>query len=612
MASIAKMIPLTGDQIRPHGWLKKQLRLQADGLAGNLDKIWPDVRDSKWIGGKQEGWERVPYWLDGFIPLAYLLDDADLKARARRYIDGILERQAEDGWICPCEEHERANYDTWAALLITKVLCQYAEYSGDERIENALYRCFRQLDGFIDFSTLRTWGAARWYEGLIGLQWLYNRRPEPWMEKLAAKLRFQGFDYEEIFKTFVPAPPQRHWDLQTHVVNLAMSLKQEALYNRFIQKPVGDFAKRALTALQTHHGQASGHFTGDECLSGTSPIQGTELCGVVEAMYSYEHLLAIDGDPFWGDQLERTAFNSLPATCSADMWTHQYDQQTNQVRCALLPVDHIVFRTNGPDAHRFGLEPNFGCCTANMGQGWPKLAASAFMQKENGLALSVLLPVSVETTIQDVSVKISVETEYPFRDTLSLHVTAAAPVSFPLFVRIPGFASKAEIDGKETQTGAFARIDRTWQGTQTLRLSLSFRQEILKRPNGLYCLRRGPLLFAMPVAEEWIRKERPDAAPPRIFPYCDYDIVPKEAWGYGFTQGEGELVYHPLPEMPFDTDAPAVEIRMPLAPLAWKEENGVARLLPESTLPLSAPIVRRLIPYGCTQLRLTEMPLIQE
>ena len=62
-------------EIKPEGWLLNQLRIQAAGLSGNLDKFWPDIKDSKWIGGSAEGWERVPYWLDGFIPLAWLLDD---------------------------------------------------------------------------------------------------------------------------------------------------------------------------------------------------------------------------------------------------------------------------------------------------------------------------------------------------------------------------------------------------------------------------------------------------------------------------------------------------------------------------------------------------------
>ena len=72
---------LTTNELRPAGWLKWQLQVQAEGLSGHLDLVWPDIKESKWIGGDKEGWERVPYWLDGFIPLAYLLDDEELKKR---------------------------------------------------------------------------------------------------------------------------------------------------------------------------------------------------------------------------------------------------------------------------------------------------------------------------------------------------------------------------------------------------------------------------------------------------------------------------------------------------------------------------------------------------
>ena len=84
---------LTVKEIEAKGWLKKQLEIQAKGLSGNLHKIWPDVRDSKWIGGEREGWERVPYWLDGFVPLAYLLKDEAMISVAKSYIDKILEGQ---------------------------------------------------------------------------------------------------------------------------------------------------------------------------------------------------------------------------------------------------------------------------------------------------------------------------------------------------------------------------------------------------------------------------------------------------------------------------------------------------------------------------------------
>ena len=136
---------LTSKELKPTGWIKRQLEIQAAGLCGNLDKIWPDVRDSAWIGGNREGWERVPYWLDGFIPMAYFLDDKDLITRAKKYIDAIISSQNDDGWICPCSNEERENYDVWAALLISKVLAMYADFEGDDRIVDVLTKCFKSL-----------------------------------------------------------------------------------------------------------------------------------------------------------------------------------------------------------------------------------------------------------------------------------------------------------------------------------------------------------------------------------------------------------------------------------------------------------------------------------
>ena len=101
--------PFPTIEIHPSGWLHRQLEIQAEGLSGHLDEFWPDIHDSQWIGGSCEGWERVPYWLDGFLPLAWLLQRDDLKQKAQRYIDAILDRQCEDGWLCPCSEEERAN-----------------------------------------------------------------------------------------------------------------------------------------------------------------------------------------------------------------------------------------------------------------------------------------------------------------------------------------------------------------------------------------------------------------------------------------------------------------------------------------------------------------------
>ena len=42
----AKYRALTAQQIKPEGWLLRQLEIQAEGLSGHLDLVWPDIRES--------------------------------------------------------------------------------------------------------------------------------------------------------------------------------------------------------------------------------------------------------------------------------------------------------------------------------------------------------------------------------------------------------------------------------------------------------------------------------------------------------------------------------------------------------------------------------------
>ncbi len=595
--------------LKPTGWLKKQLEVQADGLSGNLDRVWPDVRDSAWVGGDREGWERVPYWLDGFIPLAYLLDDADRIARAKRYMDAIMDKQAEDGWICPCKPEERCHYDLWAALLMGKVLMVYADCAGEDtpdgqRAVDALHRMLRHLNGFINGSTLHGWGAARWFEGVIPALWLYERRPEDWIIDLCHKLEIQGFDWVKALSSTIWETHTTGWDFLTHVVNVAMMLKCDALMSRVRGGDPNAFARAAMDTLLREHGMACGHFTGDECLSGTSPIHGSELCSVVEAMYSYEILFSITGDTYWLDRLETTGFNALPATFSPDMWTHQYDQLSNQV--AAVPVGPIL-RANGPEAVMFGLEPNFGCCTANLSQGFPKMALSTFMKCEDGIASCVPAPAVLRTTVGGAKVQAELDTAYPFRNALTYRITTDRAVRFTLRIRIPSCAVAATVNGEAVEPGTMYEVRRRWEGEMVLRVELAFETTFVSRPDEMWAVRRGPLLYALPMEAKWEKREYEAGGVPRVYPYCDYLVTPTSAWAYGFAgdtaafvPGEGEVT------SPFASSLPPVWLEAPMAPIAWSYAEGHCARLPDSREATGPVEIKRLVPYGWAKLRITE------
>jgi len=610
--------------VRPSGWLRRQMEIQAAGLGGHLDETWADVgSNSGWLGGTGESWERGPYFLDGLVPLAYLLDDDRLKAKAQRYIDWTLTHQAANGMIGPS-----SNDDWWPRMVMLKVLAQYEEATGDPRVIPVMSRYFEHQLVALPGRPLRDWGKFRWQDNALVVIWLYNRTGDPKLIDLARLLHQQGFDWQADFADFKYTKritPEMiklsehnglgDYALSTHGVNNGQALKAAPVWS-VISRNEADRGglKQMLTALDTYHGLPNGMFSCDEHFAGKNPSQGSELCTVVETMFSLEQSLAILGDASIGDRLEKIAFNALPGTFTDDMWAHQYNQEPNQVEVSL---HREPWTTDGPESNLYGLEPNFGCCTANFHQGWPKFTASLWMAShDGGLVAAAYSPCEVHTTVGTTAVHLLEETEYPFRGTVRITVKPAAQVRFPLRLRIPAWAegTTMHLNGQAlpvSEAAGFATIDRTWGAGDVVEVQFPLAPRVAEGYKESVSIERGPLVFSYPIGEDWVKLRARGMT-------ADWQVFPSSQWNYALAVNAGDahalaVEEHPIPATPFALAGAPVMLEVSARKVpAWRAVDGVADPVPQSPVASAEAEERiKLVPYGAAKLRITSFPRLK-
>lgn len=615
--------------IKAEGWLLQQLQRQASGLTGHLDEVYPEVMGpaNAWLGGDGDAWERGPYWIDGLLPLAYILDDASLKEKALKWVEAILQSQQENGYFGPSEDHpfvyglqRGKTHDWWPRMVALKIVQQYYSATGDARVIDFLTKYFRyQLETLpeLPLNHWSEWAQERGADNLEVVMWLHGITHEEWLLELADLIHSQSTDWASMFREGVIFTRQG----SVHTVNLAQGFKAPVVWWLYSNWEGDVLApRRAMELIRNTFGFPTGLWAGDEQVQFGDPARGSELCAAVEMMFSLEEMLRLSGENIWADQLERIAYNALPTQITDDFSAKQYYQQVNQVACTR---EDRPFSTPhyGTDT-MFGTLNGYPCCVSNMHQGWPKFTQNLWYATEDrGLAALLYAPCTVKATVAGgIPITITETTDYPFRERVTMKIRFTGGIKrtqFPLTVRIPAWSKGGvvNINGvkQDIRPGAGVfRINRVWSSGDVITIDFKAAVEAEQWYGGAWTIVRGPLVYALKMDEKWTWK--PFDGEDRWFGPGAWEVTSTTPWNYCLMRDSFKAddcrvsLSDSVSAYPWNLENAPVTITVPARELpGWKDPGQVAYWT-EDGLDVGPETTIDLIPYGCTTLRIAEFP----
>jgi len=583
------------------------------------------------------------------VPLAWLLNDVNLQKKVKKYIDWTLEHQRPSGYFGGITKYERekdttvtvknmkdAGDDWWPKMVMLKVMKQYYQATGDVRVIDFMKKYFQfQLAALKNAPLGRwtEWATSRGADNVMMAQWLYQVTKDESLLDLAALIESQSFNWSEWIGNrdwVIWAATYQNDDrwMHRHGVNVGMAIKSPAInYQRTGDEKYLKALKTGFNDLMTLHGLPMGIFSADEDLHGNDPTQGTELCAIVESMYSLEEIAAITGDAYYLDALERMTFNALPSQTTDDYNNKQYFQIANQVQ-----ISRGVFNFSLPFEREMnnvlGMRSGYTCCLANMHQGWTKFAQHLWYKNgKNGVAALAFSPNILKTTVGSANTEIEIaeNTSYPFDDRIQFDLKMKTQVEFPFEIRIPAWCKEpsVKVNGKKVQVENGAQIiaiNRKWSNLDQVVVHFPMEVTTSNWGRNSVAVERGPLVYALKIKERWEKGHEATEG--------DYfSVFPDSEWNFGLTL---DAVKNPEEKMRATEIKPAgndfvwnlnhapIEITVPGKQIpGWKAVEGVA----------FQPVTSRegvykgkvsdkinqltLVPIGCTKVRIVAFPVVK-
>ncbi|MBV8402784.1 MAG: glycoside hydrolase family 127 protein [Gammaproteobacteria bacterium] len=184
-------------------------------------------------------------------------------------------------------------------------------------------------------------------------------------------------------------------------------------------------------------------------------------CGAYAHFKLTRYLLRVSGDSRYGDSMERVMYNTVLGAkpLQADGRAFYY-------------ADYNLSGRKVYSSHRFP------CCSGTLPQVATDYGINAYFRDAGGIYVNLYLPSKARFTCGTTRCSLRQSGDYPFADTVAMHLGTSAPQEFAVRVRIPAWASNArlEVNGHRwkgaADPGSFAVVARRWRDGDRLDLEL--------------------------------------------------------------------------------------------------------------------------------------------
>ena len=616
----------TVSDIHPQGWLKTLMQRQHDGLTGHPEALSYPYNSCLWAGeisrpdeSYGDNWwryEQTAYYTDGMLRLGYELGAQEMIDKAMEGIEYTLTHPDENGVL----GNSTLVGITWPMSVFFRVLQAKYEHDGDERIPAALER------HYLNFTAEELAGGivgGRNIMSIEGILWTYGKTGNEKLLQLAEDAWAIQDKFAVDETAILSSEP-----FYMHSVTFCEMLKLPLLLYAYTGKQhYLDLAMTAVRKLERESMLPDGVPSSAEFLLGSDIYHSHETCDVVDLTWTLLHYLAVTQQAEWADKIENAIYNGGMGAITKDFRSLQYFSSINQF-IATGTSNHNIYK-HGSTWMAYRPTHETECCAGNVNRMLPNFVSRMWMtDSEGGAVAAIYGPSNATFHTSTGDVTISCTTEYPFDEVLTFTVSGAEGVTIPLSLRIPAWCSQAAISvngaavNMATPAGSFVRLATPVKNGDVIVLTLPMQVEKHELSGQGVYFKRGPLLYAYAIPQLFTEDKTEYANMHGKKPENDnfkcWNITPTGDFNYAYAGGDQAVdVIRPTiasssDGIPFDDEYTPVRLRIPVKQIEWAlDDNRYTPHLPEQghlNYQSNETKYIELIPYGCTELRLTVFP----